>query len=134
MSAPRGGIILDPAACTSCMICARECPCWCIRIGSHHETDPAPAGRRPRVRAVLDSFVLDFGLCMYCGVCIDACPYDALSWAARATPAAPGRRELAYPIAALAGTNDLPSALDQREDSVGSSRRDTPWRGTITTE
>ena len=40
-----------------------------------------PAGRgRQRVRNVLDRFAIDFSLCMYCGICVEACPYDALFW------------------------------------------------------
>ena len=23
---------------------------------------------------------IDWGLCMYCGMCIESCPFDALSW------------------------------------------------------
>jgi NADH-quinone oxidoreductase subunit I len=33
-----------------------------------------------RVRNVLDRFAIDFSLCMYCGICVEACPYDALFW------------------------------------------------------
>jgi NADH-quinone oxidoreductase subunit I len=29
---------------------------------------------------VLDRFGIDFSLCMYCGICIEACPFDALYW------------------------------------------------------
>jgi NADH-quinone oxidoreductase subunit I len=29
---------------------------------------------------VLDRFAIDFSLCMYCGICIDVCPFDALFW------------------------------------------------------
>ena len=36
--------------------------------------------RRPRKVNVLDSFEIDYSLCMYCGVCIDVCPFDALAW------------------------------------------------------
>ena len=62
------------------MLCARECPDWCIYIDSHKETLPAPEGGRPRARNVLDRFAIDFALCMYCGICIEACPFDALFW------------------------------------------------------
>jgi NADH-quinone oxidoreductase subunit I len=124
----RGVIGLLEENCTVCMLCARECPDWCIYIDSHKEpvpsvpepsvlepsvlepsvlepsaqepgvpevaahqararqagTQPAggPAGRgRQRVRNVLDRFAIDFSLCMYCGICIEVCPYDALFWA-----------------------------------------------------
>jgi NADH-quinone oxidoreductase subunit I len=63
------------------MLCARECPDWCIYIDSHKETIPAAApGGRERSRNVLDRFAIDFSLCMYCGICIEVCPFDALFW------------------------------------------------------
>jgi NADH-quinone oxidoreductase subunit I len=77
----RGVIALLEENCTSCMLCARECPDWCIYIDSHKETVPATGGGRDRQRNVLDRFAIDFSLCMYCGICIDVCPFDALFWA-----------------------------------------------------
>jgi NADH-quinone oxidoreductase subunit I len=77
----RGVIALLAENCTSCMLCARECPDWCIYIESHKEEVPAPeSGGRPRQKNVLDRFAIDFSLCMYCGICIEACPFDALFW------------------------------------------------------
>ena len=76
----RGVIALLEENCTVCMLCARECPDWCIYIDSHKETIPAPPGGRERQRNVLDRFAIDFSLCMYCGICIEACPFDALFW------------------------------------------------------
>ena len=29
---------------------------------------------------MLDKFDIDFSLCMYCGICIEVCPFDALHW------------------------------------------------------
>lgn len=75
-----GAIHLVEERCTSCMICARECPTWCIRLTSHMEQyEPAP-GARPRTRNVLDTFEIDWSLCMYCGICIEQCPTEALEW------------------------------------------------------
>jgi len=62
------------------MLCARECPDWCIYIEAHKETVEVPGTSRPRQRNVLDEFVIDFSLCMYCGICIEVCPFDALFW------------------------------------------------------
>jgi NADH-quinone oxidoreductase subunit I len=76
----RGVIALLEENCTVCMLCARECPDWCIYIDSHKETIPAPPGGRERQRNVLDRFDIDFSLCMYCGICIEVCPFDALFW------------------------------------------------------
>ena len=77
-------IALHPASCTSCMLCVRECPDWCITVQAHTEPDPdAPAysnSRRQATKNVLDQFTIDFGQCMWCGICIDVCPFDALFW------------------------------------------------------
>jgi NADH-quinone oxidoreductase subunit I len=48
----RGVIALHQDNCTSCMLCSRSCPDWCI----------------------------DYALCMYCGICVEVCPFDALFW------------------------------------------------------
>jgi len=119
----RGVIGLLEENCTVCMLCARECPDWCIYIDSHKEPVPsaqeastdgasvhgagadeagvqgagAPAGRgRQRVRNVLDRFAIDFSLCMYCGICIEVCPYDALFWAPDFSYAEPDLRDLTH--------------------------------------
>ncbi|MGI8407252.1 MAG: NuoI/complex I 23 kDa subunit family protein, partial [Actinomycetota bacterium] len=77
----RGVIALKQENCTVCMLCARECPDWCIYIDSHKETlPPKREGGRPRKRNVLDRFAIDYALCMYCGICVEVCPYDALFW------------------------------------------------------
>ena len=77
----RGVIALKEENCTVCMLCGRECPDWCIYIDSHKETlPPKRAGGRPRKRNVLDRFAIDYALCMYCGICVEVCPYDALFW------------------------------------------------------
>ncbi|CAA9375550.1 MAG: NADH-ubiquinone oxidoreductase chain I [uncultured Propionibacteriaceae bacterium] len=76
-----GSIILIESNCTSCMICARECPTWCITIDSHTETvENLPAGARSRTENALDRFAIDWSLCMFCGICVEECPFDALEW------------------------------------------------------
>src|SRR5438874_3024922 len=77
----RGVIALKEENCTVCMLCSRECPDWCIYIDSHKDVmPPKTPGARGRTRNVLDRFAIDYALCMYCGICVDVCPFDALFW------------------------------------------------------
>jgi NADH-quinone oxidoreductase subunit I len=76
----RGVIALKEANCTVCYKCARECPDWCIYIDAHKETHEPAAGGRGRSAKILDRFAIDFSLCMYCGICVEVCPFDALFW------------------------------------------------------
>ena len=78
MTGRHGAIALDPEACTSCNLCVVECPAWCIQLTAHNEQ--VDAGRRGKTVKVLDDFTIDFGLCMFCGICVDVCPFDALQW------------------------------------------------------
>ncbi len=55
--------------CTGCSTCAQACPDGCILV----ETAPKPDGSLEKVR-----YEIDFRLCMYCGLCVEACPYQAI--------------------------------------------------------
>jgi NADH-quinone oxidoreductase subunit I len=58
--------------CTACMQCATICPSGCIWIEGEGK------GReRVAVR-----FYIDAGLCQYCGLCVEACPFDAITMTA----------------------------------------------------
>jgi NADH-quinone oxidoreductase subunit I len=77
----RGVIALHEENCTSCMLCARECPDWCIYIEGHKTlAPPRRAGGKPRSVNKLDRFDIDFSLCMFCGICVEVCPFEALFW------------------------------------------------------
>ena len=76
----RGVIALKQENCTVCWKCSRECPDWCIYIDSHKETHEPAGGGRARSVKVLDRFAIDYALCMYCGICVEVCPFDALFW------------------------------------------------------
>jgi NADH-quinone oxidoreductase subunit I len=112
----RGVIALTEENCTSCMLCARECPDWCIYIDSHKEEIPATTpGGRARQRNVLDRFAIDFSLCMYCGICVEVCPFDALWWSPEFEYAETDIRDLLHEkdrLGAWMATVPAPPALD----------------------
>ncbi len=77
----RGVIALKEENCTVCMLCARQCPVWCIYIEGHKDFRPAKReGGKPSSWNYLDRFDIDYSLCMYCGICVEVCPFDALHW------------------------------------------------------
>jgi NADH-quinone oxidoreductase subunit I len=77
----RGVIALKEENCTVCMLCSRECPDWCIYIEGHKDkAPPRREGGAPRTVQKLDRFDIDYSLCMYCGICVEVCPFDALFW------------------------------------------------------
>ncbi len=113
----RGVIALLEENCTVCMLCSRECPDWCIYIDSHKETVPGVDGGRDRQRNVLDRFAIDFSLCMYCGICIEVCPFDALFWSPDFEYAELDIRDLTHERRQLAGHLESvppPPQLDPR--------------------
>ena len=77
----RGVIALLEENCTVCMLCARSCPDWCIYIEGHkYKAPPRREGGKARTVSALDRFDIDYALCMYCGICVEVCPFDALFW------------------------------------------------------
>ena len=114
----RGVIALLEENCTACMLCARECPDWCLYIDSHKETIPSETpGGRDRQRNVVDRFAIDFSLCMYCGICIEVCPFDALFWSPEFEYASGDIRDLLHEKEQLGEwmrTVPAPPDLDER--------------------
>jgi len=131
----RGVIALLEENCTSCMLCARECPDWCIYIDSHKETIPATTeGGRERQRNVLDRFAIDFSLCMYCGICIEVCPFDALHWSPQFEYAEVDILDLLHEKGRLSdwmATVPPPPALDEKSaEPAEIAASNKPARGT----
>ncbi len=61
------------------MLCSRSCPDWCIYIEGHKtKAPPRRPGGKERTVSALDRFDIDYALCMYCGICVEVCPFDAL--------------------------------------------------------
>jgi NADH-quinone oxidoreductase subunit I len=57
--------------CVACMMCETICPAKCIYIVGENHPDP-DIEKRPI------SFDIDIGVCVFCGLCVEACPEDAI--------------------------------------------------------
>jgi NADH-quinone oxidoreductase subunit I len=65
----RTNLIWFEERCTGCSTCAQACPDGCILVA----TSPAEGGALN-----VDRYEIDFRICMYCGLCTEACPYQAI--------------------------------------------------------
>ena len=60
--------------CTGCASCAKYCPLGIIKI----VTNTSGVNKQEGQSYDIEVFDIDIGRCMFCGLCVEACPYDAL--------------------------------------------------------
>ena len=63
--------------CTGCQKCEIACPNGTIEIIWDRGIDEETGKKKKKI----DKFVYHLGLCTMCGLCIEACPTDAIVWA-----------------------------------------------------
>ena len=68
----KGRHILFFDKCTGCDLCAIACDGVAVAIEMQH----IPKNLKQNKREIWPA--VDFGRCVFCGLCVDACPFDAL--------------------------------------------------------
>ena len=91
--------------CTGCASCAKYCPLGIIEI----VTDPSKQAMEEGDKYAIEKFDIDIGRCMYCGLCVEACPYDALFMGSGFERARYTRDELFIPMEELKNATKRPS-------------------------
>ena len=91
--------------CTGCASCAKYCPLGIIRI----ETDPNGGNEQDGGTYRVDTFDIDQARCMYCGLCVEACPYDALHMGSNFEASQARRADLVITKEDLIGREKHPS-------------------------
>ena len=97
--------------CTACLACERACPDYVIKL------DFSTAEDRSKH---IDHWYYEIGACMMCGLCVEACPFDAVEMShtyelARTDPAA-------LTIELL---TDVPAVSAKRKPVVATSEKPT---------
>ena len=62
--------------CTGCMVCVRYCPTQCMTAVM--KDNPLHAEGKSSRRKIVDSFEINLGRCIVCGICVDVCNFDAI--------------------------------------------------------
>ncbi len=91
--------------CTGCASCAKYCPLGIIRIVTHPSGDAMQEGEN----YAIDVFDIDIGRCMFCGLCVEACPYDAIHMGSGFEEARQERHDLVIDVDRLRSAPKRPS-------------------------
>ena len=123
----RGVIALKEENCTVCMLCSRSCPDWCIYIEGHKtKAPPRRPGGKERTVSALDRFDIDYALCMYCGICVEVCPFDALFWSPEYEYSEPKLSDLLHDMDRLSEWMETVPDFEEYEAGSGAKVRKVP--------
>ena len=93
--------------CTGCASCAKYCPLGIIKI----ETSPSDTLPQKGDKYRLEVFDIQIFRCMFCGLCVEACPYDALHMGSGFEQGRYSRKEMVIDIDHLRHADKKPSTF-----------------------
>jgi NADH-quinone oxidoreductase subunit I len=90
--------------CTACGLCEMNCPNDTLRV----ETDTVTDDVTGKKKKVLVTFRYDLGSCMFCLLCVNACPTDAIAFDTKFEHAVYSKKKL---IKVLNNCSTIPSGI-----------------------
>jgi NADH-quinone oxidoreductase subunit I len=63
--------------CTGCHACERACPTECISVVM--KDNPLAAEGKSKRKKIVDKYVLDYGRCIRCRICVEVCNFSAIA-------------------------------------------------------
>ena len=108
--------------CTGCASCAKFCPLGIIKI----ETSPSDTAPAQGDKYRLEVFDIDIARCMFCGLCVEACPYDALFMGSGFEQGQYSRKEMVIGLDQLRQADKRPSSYFRPQLE---SKCYDPWGG-----
>ncbi len=93
-------LVWNKTRCTGCATCAKACHQGAIQIVTATNTE--------NNKYEVETYRVDTGYCIQCGICVEACPYDALFMGARYEKAKYRRAELVENKEQMADSLDRP--------------------------
>jgi len=109
--------------CTACMLCMRACPTGAIVID---------APRDENKKRHLNSFVVDNGLCCFCGLCEEACNFSALKMAGKYEFSTENKEDLVWDVKKLQEIGRDVDYVDRRKKRP--AKKTAPVKETVATE
>jgi len=95
----RNRLFVDMNLCIGCMICQRNCPVNCISIETIKAVKDDPEAVRPngeKISLWVSKFDIDFAKCMFCNLCTEECPTNAIYMTKEFEYTSYNRNELLY--------------------------------------
>lgn len=100
----RNRLFTDMELCIGCLICARNCPVNCIMIETIKASKDDPEAVKmngDKVTLWVNKFDIDFAKCMFCNLCTEECPTDAIYMTQEFEYTKYNRDELLYHFAVM---------------------------------
>lgn len=96
--------------CRACLACVRACPDFVLQL--ELTTDPETKTKH------IDDFVYEVAACMFCRLCVETCPFDALEMSTDYELARTDAEPLQYSL-----LRDVPAAVPPRKEPAEKSAK-----------